>query len=201
MIQARYNPISSEKEQKRDRFQLFSSSFILFVTLMDVFDNPTTISLLFGIISCAIGGVHLFCAIRYDHLKNFLGSRFEVLLFRITGIVFLINGIMMRYQGSGSAYLVHLALGLFYIFGLARIVTSARKRAILKVDDQGFHFKRLRRGFKTIQWSDIDELKTNDDCIILKHNGKKRPRTFWVEKDAEACIRDLKTLTEQYHST
>jgi hypothetical protein len=197
MIQTRYSLMQPEQERKRDRIQLFGSAFVLFVTLMDVFDDPTTVTLVLGFIGVLIGIVHLYCAIRYDHLKNFMGSRFETILFQLTAVPFIINGLMLQAQGSRTVYLINYVLAGFYLFVMPILISRFREQALLQVDGIGFHFSYIKTRNKTIPWTKITDIDIMPDCITL-HQGRRRPRHFWLEGETTSFVEKLDRMVDKY---
>ncbi len=194
MKEITYQFISPEKEKKRDRFQLFSSAFILFIVILDVIENPAPIMLYIGILGLVLGCIFLFFAIRYDSLRHGMRDKFERLLFVLVGIVFLFNGAVLRMQGSGTVWMIHLALGLLYIAVLPVMANYGRKLLFLKLDESGFHVKKFPRGYTLIPWEAISGVSVQSGCLAINRFKKKRLKKFWLDNEHQSFLIALKEI-------
>ncbi|MCK5145660.1 hypothetical protein KAR48_02830 [bacterium] len=198
MIQIQYKRSSPAKEQRRDRAQLIGTALVLMLTLMGVLEDPTTPLIILAIISVLIGCVHLFCGIRYNHLKNLMDNHFDIALFRITGIVFLLDGAMLQLQGSHTVFIIHYALGLFYFFGLISLRKKVEENFILKADESALTVNTFKKRPETIPWSEISSIQIESHMITVIHTGRRRPRRFYIDENADSFIKELTLLARSY---
>ena len=201
MTEIRFSLLSPEKERRRDRLQLLSSAFVLFIALMDIFDAPTTASVTLGMVGVAIGVVYLFCAIRYNRLANFMGGKFEIFLYRLSGIVFLLNGTILKLQGSHTVYLIYFIMAIVWILWMPALSNRARRIALLKMDDQGLHYAFFRANDRTIGWDAITGIGPGTAPFTVSVKGRKKPRQFWLFGDEETRARFVNAVNERFEMT
>ena len=174
---------SPEKQQKRDRIQLISTAFVLFITAMDSLEQPSLPVVIATVMGWAIGAVLVICVIRYNHLKGFMGSRFEMLLLRLTGGVFILDGVIKYLGGSRHVWILSIVLAIFYFAGLPTIIRRTQQKAVIVLDESGFRIKRWIGGFRRIDWDNVTSASCEKNLLIINIRGRKKPKTYTLDTD------------------
>lgn len=195
MIQVQYHTHSNQKRKQTEKFQLIATGFTLFIVLMDPSENPSKIMTTIRIAAAVLGFAHLLCGLRYEKASALLGNHFEKILAQTAGLVLILGGVLLKLEGSNSAYLVQIIIGFFYIFGLPILIRKVKGKFELRIDQNGIHYRKFLKRHYTLPWDEITSAKINNEHLYVNSKHRSRPFHFYLQ---EAPLPEIKQFIENY---
>ncbi len=195
MITVAYHTKSKKTRKRTERIQLIATGLTMLLSLMDPVKDATLFYLVIRITAIILGIFLIGSGLRYERALKLLGDHFETTFTRLSGIVLLLGGILLRMQGSKGAYLVQIIVGILFIAGLPIIIKRIKGALQLRADKDGITYSKRFHGYRTIPWEEIGSISFSDAVLVLKSKKNNRSRTFYLEKD-DSNIHLLRKILE-----
>ena len=183
MVTVRYTSKPEKKRIRTERIQLMATGFSLIVILLDPLENPTLFSIAVRVTAVILGVVLVVSGAKYNSIKNVLDCRLETILTRLSGVVLILSGILLKIEGSGTVYAVQIVLGLVYIIVLPSLFRRGKGVFLLSADETGVTYRRIFRSTAKIPWEDIDTVSMRDTTLTIKRKNHSKPETFYLTGD------------------
>lgn len=196
MITVKYHKYPPAKQERQERIQLVATGFTLFLIMMDTSPNPSITMTILRVFAAVLGFSHVMCGLRLEKAKALIGGRFEQIMAIFSGLVLITGGIVLRMEGSNSAYIVQIIVGIFYIVGLPVVIRRVSGRYLLTLDENGLAFRNKLFKSSRIGWDDIAGARMENRCLTVDLKRRQRKFTFYLEEDAP--LQEIRNAVEPY---
>jgi len=198
-----YQSLSKKHQDKRDKTQLMFATFSLIIGSIDTFGIYSDVWVLLPIVTFVVAAINLFIVIRFNWFEKKYGSRFEVILFRINGGLLLLTALGYQFAGKHSVQYVYYIMAIAYFVLIPRILTAAREKMILSIDEDRIVVFRSAGSFRQYFWSDIESMVLRNGLMQVKWKQKKRMKTYFIVFESSEQQSALTALIDknqkQYH--
>ena len=198
-----YQNRSKKDQSKRDKIQLLFASFSLAIGTVDTFQMYSGVWILIPIVSFAVAAMNLFIVIRFRWFEQKYGSRFEAAVFRFNGVLLLLTALGFQFAGKNAVQYVYYGLAIAYFVLIPRILTAAREKMILSIDEDKIVVCRSVRQPQQYSWSDVESIILMNELIQVKWKQKKRRKKYFLVFDSNEQQSGLTALIhqnqKQYH--
>ena len=193
----RYQNGSPEKMTRAEKIQLLLPGLSICLVGLENFDNPELIFKLIGSFHFLIGFLHVLFFIKYQSFKTRLGNYFLKSLHILTGAVMVVDAISYFYQGKNLLPWVTLALGLFYIFALEKLIRYVTYKKTITLTPVGIALGKFFTKDKEITWDRIESLTAGPEMVGIKIADKKLKR-FYISEKSNYSSETLKKLLSDW---
>ena len=182
-IELAYKTISPQREERNNKLQLILASIGILAGYSEGLDAYNGFELFIPIMGLLIALLNILFAIFYKSLVKKYDQKFERLLLRVNGLLFLLTGISFQIDGTKYIHFAYYLLAIMYAvvlpdFILPRVSTHRK----IKFNQAGIVIKKR---FKTIQysWQNIQSILLEKDMLKIQFNGKKRVKKYYIDLD------------------
>ena len=186
-INIKYNTSSTSRQERRDRLQLLGASIGITLGFWETFDLYRSIYVTIPVIGFSMAFINIVIAKFYNIFRARYEDKFDILLFKLNGVVMLITGIGFHINESQYGKYAYYILALYFFIVSPYFLTPAKKKKLfIRFNSTRIVINKLFFKPVVYTWDELESIMLNQDVLHLKNNRSKKSRKYYVaESDKE----------------
>jgi hypothetical protein len=181
-IKIKYNRSSAKRQNRRDRLQLLSASFGIIVGLSETWKVLTGFLLIIPVLSLILAIANIVIAKSYNRFQKKYGEKFDILLFKLNGIVMLLTGLIFHLNGAQYIQYCYYVISIaYFIIFPYFLVPSKKKKLILQINDSGIIVHNLFLNKSIYLWQDVKSILLQHDLLQIKTMNHGRGKKYFFQ--------------------
>ena len=192
-IKIKYNRASQKRQDRRDRLQLLSASFGIVIGLTETWKVLTGFFIIIPIFSLILAIANIFIAKSYHKFQKKYGEKFDILLFKMNGIVMLLTGFVFHL--NGAQYII-ISLAYFIILPYF-LIPSKKKKPELQINDSGIIVHKLFLNKSIYLWQEVKSILLQHDLLQIKTMKHSKGKKYFFQQQETVDRLAITTLVNR----